>query len=325
MNIKELNKNQLTMIGIGGVALLAVLTVGWFIYADGDVRAEAQEKLDEQIQAYEGNCSASDEEAAKHRQNTKAVEAWVLKTQTALAAMKGGVPEDKRNESASSFQMRVVTDARRFATLPEGEAVTKIVDAQRFAETFVDFASFFGVNKEGEAGRDEELSVRQRQWADTSRFVEILLNAGATRLESVKVVAPAEEDNAPKRSSKKSKTEELWSSQSYTLVFEARPDALVEVINALAKSESFDVIDTIKFTQENDPLLRVLTESNKKQRHGARSSHRRTEEAAPEAAETLVRSGTVTNPADPERCTPFKVTLQVTTMVFPSVEKKEVK
>lgn len=311
-----MNKNQITMSVIGGVALVATLAIAYFIYAESDTRAEQEDTLNAQKSIFEKNRKSSREQEKSVKDNAAAVEAWTASAFADAAGLTNAVRYAERMTPAG-FKEQMLRDVRRYQSVPADSKVKIVAEGDAMLQSiFPDFKDYIT------AGQMPDRPDLQRQWGDTCLFIDTLLECGAQNVVSVKVDTPPPPpppEEGRGRGRDEGAKPDPFDVQTYTIVFNARPAALTGVLNALAKVERFVSVDVLSFAQEPDPLLGVLNVSGKKEgAEGGRRRNRRrqAEEAAAENAEAeqLARSGTVTNPADPLICTPFKVTMTVSTL-----------
>ncbi|MBR2964088.1 MAG: hypothetical protein IKC53_07775, partial [Lentisphaeria bacterium] len=113
-----------------------------------------------------------------------------------------------------------------------------------------------------------------------------------------------------------------YTEEKYAIDFRAKPAALVKVVNALATSQRFFVVETLDFAREGDMIGKALGEGEKRgasEQQSSRLRRRRRgeqarfgEEKAAEGAEEA-DSGVVN---DPEKEEPFLVHAVVSTYDF---------
>ena len=316
-----MNRNQITMAAIGGVALVAVLAVGYLTYA---ARAEQGEKA-EDLETALGNVrrinsakiAPKSESVAAIDANAQKLDAW--RTEVLALATAGDFAADGA-ATPESFKQKMVVEARELAKLPGG--VNGNIVKEDFDFGFKDY--IIG----GSMPPRERLDALQRQWSEVSLLVKILARCGARELKAVTVgaaaEAPKEEEEQPKRRGpRKNAAKEIVAKdpatpQSYELKFTAKPAAFVRIIDACAIIERFIVVDGFSFAKEKDTLAEIFGGKEKTETSGGgrRGRGRRHQSAAEEqevAAEEVNRKGLVT---DPELDEPLTVTLKLTTYDF---------
>ncbi len=336
-----MNKNKLIMSIIGGVAVVSALALAYLAWMQVSVREEAEADLENKKGLFDQNRDATRAEERAIRKNVSALREWMEAAVCEAATLTNTVRRIEMSaeefvQRATEFQSTMRADVNRYQKLPEN-AVAKIVadGAQAVDQTFPDFKEYIT------GGRLPERAVLVRWWVDICLVIDTLLDSGAESLMLARVVTPPPSEPDPKARgrAKKEADPNPIAAETYEFVFRARPDALVNVLNALAAAGRFVSVDELSFAQDPDPLLNMLDGSDKKKGAevgGRRRRRQRTEvsEAAVEAAagaegedamsKQLARSGTVTNPADPLSCTPFKVTMKVSTLaVRTTVEVKK--
>jgi len=320
-----MNKNKIVMAAIGGVAAALVLVVGVLIWLEDDTQAELRDELEAQVARRDRNKAAKKETEDAHRDNAKALSEWADRAHAFVADQGDGREHDPMLDPAA-FKQQMVEKAREFSKLPEDSSV-KIVK-----EDF-DFGYRQYIGKDGtEIPKKEDLPRLQREWFDIAHFTETLVKCGATELVGVKVVEKSAEPQAAKGGRRPAQQKDPAaaypsSETSYVFTFLARPVALVRVLNALAADDRFFAVDSMSFSQANDPLAMMLGGDKEKDstRRGGRRRRRgaEAEEQAPEAegeAAEIARKGLVTDPAT---CAPFTVTMTVSTLEFVAREEEK--
>jgi len=320
-----MNKNQITMAAIGGIALVAVGVVGYLTYAAWAEKAEKAEDLESAIaNARRINAAAiapKQESVDAIAANAQKLEEWRAEM---LALVSAGDFAVDPGATPESFKQKMVVEAREFAKLPGG--VNGCIVKEEFDFGFKDY--IVG----GSMPPRDQLAVLQRQWSEVGMFVNMLSRCGAQELTSVTVGAaaaePPKEEEAPKRGKakkgaqkKEAEPRPLAVPQSYELKFTAKPAAFVRTIDACAMVERFIVVDGFTFVKERDTLAEVFGGKDKVEaaagggrrgRRGRRGAAE-AEQPAPEGAEEVSRKGLVT---DPELDAPLTVVLKVTTFDF---------
>ncbi len=321
-----MNKNQLTMAVIGGVALVAVLAFAYLTYSTVSEREEAEMSLQANKQAFEANRRFGAKEAESIRRNVEALKTWANAAYGEAGSLSvAEMSPDEFSAKASEFQQQMRADVNRYRRaklLPD--------DVTAAYAAFVDFKDYL-------AGRFPDRPGMVREWNDICLFADALVAAGSDGMLSVRVETPERppepEARGPgRRGGAQAEKPDPIDARVYNLVFLARPGALVDVLNRLSKAERFVSIDELAFAQEPDPLLGLLTGGEKKDdeeaSRGRRGRRRRNAaaEAQPEAEtdEEKILKGKVTDPADPLVCKPFKVTMKISTLTVRS-EKEEAK
>lgn len=323
-----MNKNQIVMCSIGGVALVAAAVLGFFIYSAYAERTEKLDELDSSASAVKriNSAKVSPEQASVDAiaENTKLLTIWEGESRHIAAQGDRVVDADMTPEA---FKRLLVDEARVEAARPGGVDGKIVKDG--FAFGFKDYIL-------GGAMPDRErLAFLQRQWEDVKLFVKLLSDAGVIEIVDItigeKKLPEAEPEVKRGPRGKKSAEPEVKpqsDEQRYELKFLARAPAFVRAVNALATDERFITIDSFAFMRADDALAAALGdkggESASRPAGGGRGRGRRggfraaaaaeeTDAAADEAADSPRRKGLV---VDPKTDTPFTVTLSVTTHDF---------
>ena len=331
-----MNKNRMILAIVGGVIALAVVAMAILNWTAWSAKVAAVEGDDEEgIDGLEtvvskaqtlqsGKVYPCAESVKAVKANTETLSEW---RQEALKAVsRGDRPIEKTTPPA--FKSFLVQDAKR---------VSSLHGAVNGALVKPDFA--FGPFKGYIAGSDmppsdeAKLAELQRRWDDVVILSEVLSAAGADELVNVEFKDKAQEGEqsagakpARKKGGKKAAEPEKTfkpSSFGYSLTFLARPPALVKVLNALATSERFVVVDSLAFDRTRDALAEALGGDEKKaeaQQHSGRRGRRRHGGGADPAQESADKKedkgGIVT---DPLVDAPFSVSLAVTVYDFGSM------
>ncbi len=313
-----MNKNQIILASIGGVAGLAVLVLGYLSFsawsdqsmmkddfegAQGAVRRLQSAK----IPPVEASVKAIDA-------NREKIATWFSEAQ-ALAAL--GDWAVKSGVTAAAFKQEMVDDARELAKLPG--VVNGVLVAENFGFGFKDIITG------GSMPDATKLTQLQRQWAEVKLFVQMLADCGAAELTDVlilekPVVEPEPETRRNRRAKKVQKKKEVRApdAQLYELKFRAKPAAFVRVLNALASAPRFVTVDDFSIVRE-DALAAILGGGKEKapaatSRRGGRRRRGAVQET-PEtnADEETTKKGLVTDPAT---AAPLAITLKLTTFDF---------
>ena len=310
-----MNKNQIVMSATGGVALVAVLVVGYLAYSALEEQSERTEDLEAAKQSVEriNKSKIAPEQASADAfdANRTVLRTW---TQESLALASAGDMAPEKGVTAASFKQRMVDDSRELSKLPGfGGPIVK----PGFGFGFKDIITG------GSMPDPSKLEILERQWSEVKTVVEMLSAAGATELTSVTVVdkVPEPEPDARGRGQGRAAAEvprkSPASAQSYEFRFLSRPAAFVRVLNAMAASGRFMAVDDFSLVRPEDALASVLgggkdrLETDRKSRR-----HRRAAEQAESAeGEEVSKKGLVTDPAS---AAPFVATVALTTYDFGS-------
>lgn len=320
-----MNKTKITLISIGGVALVGTLVLAYLTYSAFSAKSESVEELEflgseggrlTRMKVFPGP-EAVDATVA----NRKAYAEW---TENAMALASAG---DQRFEETTpaSFKAFINDEAKRFADYP-GSVDGHLVKG--------DFG--FGFDEyihKGKLPVATDLPRLQREWNDISVFLGILIDAKASSIVELQLVKQAveEEDNTRRKGKKKAKKSDESAKPDITrfdIVFTAGAEALVKILNDIAANSRFVVAESMSFARVTDEIAGKLGEKGLKKQEGGRR-RRRSEAVAEEAASAdgEAMTGMVTDPATiPD----FKVAMKVAVYDFrtkakPESEKEEQK
>ena len=319
-----MNKTKIILISIGGVAVLGALVLGYFIYDAWSTKSESEEELDylnsEASRLTRMAVYPCQEGVAATEANRKAYDEWREAT-TELASV-GDLKFDET--TPASFKAFINDEAKRFQEKPGSIN-------EHFVKSDFGFGFDEYINKSALPAA-ADLPRLQREWHDVSLFLDLLADSKATGVSALAMVrAPVEAEDASKKSrgkkSAKAKDDEAKQPDvtRFEVVFSAGPEALVNVLNAIATNPRFLVAESMTFLRTPDELAERLGEKAQKAAESTGRRRRRgaqVEETA--AAEGEQLTGIVTDPA---KIGDFKVTMKIAVYDFRTKlegqEKKE--
>ena len=326
----NLSKNQIVMLSIGGVALVASLAFGYLAFSAYSAKSEASENAERDSSAVRSLLGAAispdASSVAAVNKNRDALAGW---TEAAISTASAGDRALATDVNEAAFKQKLVDEARALSELPGG-VDGKIVKPD-FSFGFPDFVTGDKLPEK------EKLPQLQRQWADIRTLVETLQACGIVelvRIEPTLVKQPAVAEQQPKetkRRNRRKKADEeakpAYTEEKYAIDFRAKPAALVKVVNALATSQRFIVVESLDFARESDMIGKALGEGDKRgadaeqqssrprrRRRGAEQPEFGADAAATDAAAEADKG--VVN--DPDKEEPFLVKAVVLTYDFGS-------
>lgn len=282
----NVSKNQIVMLSIGGVALVASLGLGYLAYDAWATKSELADEIESESSSVRSllraDVSPDKASVVDIGKNRAKVSGWC---EAALSVAAAGDRMFPTNVNPTAVKEKIVAEARELSKLP-GDVDGKIVKPD-FGFGFPEFVTGDKIPERARLGQI------QRQWYDVSLLVRTLSDCGAAEVTEVKAAPPPkvqEEDPkaARKRRNARKDAEEkpVYTSERYELEFRADGPALAKAVNAIATSERFFVIDSLDFHRKEDPLASALGGDDKKKdgAQSARSVRRRRSEADEEAA-----------------------------------------
>jgi len=327
----NLSKNQIVMLAIGGVALVAAAALGYLAFSAYSAKSEAAESAESDSSAvqalYRAAISPDAASVAAINKNRDALAGW---TEAALSTASAGDRSIATDVNEAAFKQKLVDEARTLSGLPGGVDGKIMKDVTAFG--FPDFVT-------GDKLPDKAMLPRlQRLWGDVCSLVKTLSDCGVievVRIEPAASQQPAQATAEPKdtKKSKKRKKKDaeeekpVYTEEKYAIDFRARPAALVKVANALATSERFTIVETFDFAREGDMIGKALGEGEKRgagEQQPTRSRRKRREQAefgadaAAQEATAETGKGVVSDPAKED---PFLVRAIVATYDFGSGAK----
>ena len=327
----NLSKNQIVMLAIGGVALVAAAALGYLAFSAYSAKSEAAQAAESDSSAvqalYRAEISPDAASVAAINKNRDALAGW---TEAALSTASAGDRSIATDVNEAAFKQKLVDEARTLSGLPGGVDGKIMKDVTAFG--FPDFVT-------GDKLPDKAMLPRlQRLWGDVSILVKTLsdcgvvevvrIEPGAANQQAQATAEPKDTKKAKKRKKKDAEEEKpVYTEEKYVIDFRAKPAALVKVVNALATSERFAVLEALDFAREGDMIGKALGEGDKKgagEQQTSRPRRRRREQAefgadatAPDAAAESDK-GVVNDPAKEE---PFLVRATIATYDFGSGAK----
>ena len=329
----NLSKNQIVMLSIGGVALVASLALGYLAFSAYSAKSEASENAERDsgaVRSLLGAAISPDASSvAAVNKNRDALAGW---TEAAVSTAAAGDRSIATDVNEAAFKQKLVDEARVMSGLPGG-VDGKIVKAD-FPFGFPDFVSGDKLPEKAELPR------LQRQWGDVCTLVKTLSDCGVVEVvriepgvakQQVQPTAEPKKDTKKSKKRKKGKDAEdekpAYTEEKYAIDFRAKPAALVKVVNALATSQRFIVVESLDFARESDMIGKALGEGDKKgadaeqqssrprrRRRGSEQSEFGADAAASDAASEADKR--VVN--DPDKEEPFLVKAIVLTYDFGS-------
>ena len=267
----NISKNQVIMLSIGGVSLVASLALGYFTYDAWTTKSELAEEIESESSSVRSllraDVSPDKASVVDIGKNRAKVTGWC---EAALSVAASGDKLFPTNVNPTAVKEKIVSDARELSKLP-GDVDGKIVKPD-FGFGFPEFVMGDKIPEKARLGQI------QRQWYDVSLLVRTLSDCGVAEITEVKAAPPPKvQEEDPKaarrnRNAKKGVEEKpLYTSERYELEFRADGPALAKAVNAIATSERFFVIDSLDFYRKEDPLASALGGDDKK-KEGAQSA-----------------------------------------------------
>ncbi|MBQ2632820.1 MAG: Amuc_1100 family pilus-like protein, partial [Kiritimatiellae bacterium] len=274
-----MSKNRVILAVIGGVIAIAVLVAAFLTWQAYSAKVAARDGDEEEgtdgLETVVGQAQtlsrkpiypcAESVKALKPDEET--LSDW--RTEALRFAARGDRPIEKTTTAA--FKTFIVTDARRIAAL-KGAVNGSLVKPDFAFGPFKDYIA------EGKMPPEAQLTEIQRRWDDVSTIAEMLSSCGVDELTDVafrddaaaKEAAEkeaAQKKKGPKKGQRTGAKKESTvrpSAYGYTFAFQARPAALVKVVNALTTCDRFVVVDSLTFDRTRDVFAEALGGDEKK-------------------------------------------------------------
>ena len=329
-----MNKNRIILAATGGVVALAVLAMAglvWNAYSGKVAALEGDDEegvtgletvLEKARQLSKAPVYPGDESVKAVKAKTEKLADW--RKEALSFASRGDRPIEKTTPPA--FKAFLVQDAKRIASL-RGSVNGALVQPDFAFGPFKDYIA------EGKMPPEAKLVELQRRWDDVATIAETLAGCGIDEFAGIEFRDAADEAKQKEEPAKRGRArgrkpvakESSFkpSAFGYTVVFRARPNALVKALNAFATCERFVVVDSVSFERPRDMLAEALGGDEKKaeavQNTGRRRRRRGGDEpsaAQASAEESAAKGGIV---ADPVLDDPLAVTMSVTVYDFGSL------
>lgn len=308
-----MNRNKLVMAVIGGTGVAIALVAALIVFMKSSDLEAMRDNIRNNSQSCESKRGITRATGMAMDKERKALEAAALEAYYSLTngAVVGEVPE------RTALQKRMHAACDRYKKLPSDSSRKIIADDFSFGP--------FGEYIKGTIPSEKETAVLARRWSDVSEMTDMLVQVRATQLLDVKVLTKKSDESAAdarqnrnryargRNNAKEPVSKYACSEETYELTFLARPAALVGFMNAVADSRRFIVVDSVRFFQDGDPLLKMIGAE-------AKEDARKKKENLEVQQDDSLNKVCVTDPATTE---PFTVTVKVTTMIF--AENKEAK
>ena len=327
----SMSKNQIVMVAIGGVTLVAAGVLGYLAFDAFSSKAEAVEAGDGAKESVRrllrADVSPDKESELAYKKNADTLAGW---TEAALATAAAGDRAVSNDINPAAFKQKLVDEARALSEL-EGGVDGKIVKPG-FNFGLPDFVT-------GDKLPEQDMLPKyQRLWGDIRLVFEMLQECGVAeivRIEPAGVVsaaAQAQQEEKPKAKKGKGKKDAesekpVYTVEQYAVDFRAKPAALVKAVNALATAPRFIVVDSMSFAREGDMIAAALGEGEKAQGAQAQAAggRRRRRGAAAEEAEKPAEEAEADKKGlvnDPAKESPFLVKITLSTYDFGSAVNK---
>ena len=307
----SMTKQQKLGACFGGAFGVIALALGWFLYSayaehQAAVEGDAEEGTEGLVGAKEknGNYYAtsnpfpSSEAIALVKSNEMAYAAW--KADALDLASRGDCPPPPPGLERTVFKQNLYEQVTKMQKLPGG------VVGRICAPTFLfGFDQYLG--ETGGTPEQRDLPKLYAQLATITNVVDIFAQSGVLEIRAFERLATqedAEEEsarNAKQRNRAKGKSAkgeavaEGPRRYDYRLEYTVRASAFVKVVNGLAKSPRFYVVNDFGFEREGDSLKSRLDRTASASASGGTSSRGRRGRDR-EKKEQEVESGFVTNP-----------------------------
>ena len=331
-----MNKTRIILASTGGVIAVAVLASAFFLWSAFSKKTAAFEGNDESegLESVVGQvASLMNKKPYPNKANEKKLQANRLAFEDWYRGVRSVAAEGDwladGDCTPAQFKEIIGRDAK---------ALTSPAKKNPAAIVAPDFA--FGPFKEYLADKmpaRDALPRLQRQWYDITSLIELLATNGVVRLTDLQVVerkaATVEEPKAKVKAKAKSKakaedSEPEPSVETYRLVFQAKPAALVGVIRTLSFQKRFTVVDSFGFTRERDAIAEAFGVGEKKDVAAASAGGqgRRRRGVAAEAVKTAEKKSDASlggSVFDPETDSTLNVELTVSVYDFRTLEGDE--
>ena len=266
-----------------GVWVLLAGVLGYTAYDASSVRAEAEETLQSENDAFNRFYNAPVFPSAASIASVKSNEmAWSIWYDTAFS-LAGRGDKDMPVETPPVFKQRLQTTVRRLQSL-NGEVAGKLSQPT----FYFGFEKFLG--ETDALPQADEIPLLATQLDFIESFAELLAESGVMEVKSL-VRVPQNPDD-----------EECARHLDYKVTFAARPSGIVKAVNALANSIRFTAVTGFSFRETADSISPRLASDGKKEesaggRRGRRGRRGAPVEEEPKVDESRKENRVVTDPS----------------------------
>lgn len=327
-----MNKTKMILAAVGGTIGVAVVAAAAFVYLQSSAKSAVKDGSEDGAGLIETLTNVETLQNAKIKPHKKSLE--VIKDSIKAveaqheALLKYARNGDTRIDPMSPQQFRETAgeEDKHLKMLPL-DSETKMMSADF---EFVPLTPYISGDKLPEPAEMQKLC---RLVHDEQTLIEMCAAAGVThvsRMDTKTLVAeePKEDPKAkkgakkPKKAAQKKGPEPFKpSSQTYEIVTQMKPSSLVKILNAMATSERFLVVEDFTIQPVANPIP-VSFSNERKEEESSTGSRRRRRQVVEEEkpAEGEADAPKVTLVTDPERDSLYNVTLVVTVHDFKSCE-----
>jgi len=279
-----MNPDKMKKIGYAALGVWVVLAggLGYLVYDAVSSRSEAEEKLEEENNAFRRFNDAPVFPSQASIDSVKSNEiAWGVWYDAAFS-LAGRGDKEIPMETPPVFKQRLQSTVRRLQALP-GE-----VDGKLSSQTF-----FFGFDKYlGETDalpQADDIPTLEMQLDFIESFAELLAESGIKEVKALSRVEPKADEECARH-------------LDYVVTFSTRPAGLVKMMNALAASSRFVTVTGFSFRETDDSITPRLSSDPKKdgagaRGRGARRGRRGAAAEEPQVDESKKENRLVTEPA----------------------------
>ncbi len=310
-----MSKNKKIFVILGAVALAGLVVFGYFIFSAVSTKDELVDNLDGIGFAYNSLGKSGIE---LKNESIKAISAnaeeYGLWKSNAIARLSAGDFECDITVTPAGFKQRMVDDAHKMLDFPGGTEDGKLIN-KGFQFGFKDYVSG-NVLPESSV-----LPDLQRKWSDINLLIKTLADNNASVLKDITVVKEEVKKKEPtvRRGARQNKAEETkkeYNVDKYVFKFSARPSALVGILNDLAASTRFIIIDSMSFKRERDMVAAALSDQSESTSNRNTSRRRR----GSRTEETTVAEGKTGIATDPVVDGAYDVEMNISVYDFGSKE-----
>jgi hypothetical protein len=323
----EMNKNQLTMAvigGAGGVVALVVFALVWM--KSGKIDALQLEVANLKSEC-DGLSAVDPATGENYRKNLNSISNEV--SASFNSAANEFLLDEYSALEKSVFCERMLDDFKDFVKWSEGSVDKLISEDKKKSDDLPQFKSCLG---DGNVPSSEKEKLKLvRQWCDFKKLMNLMKDAKVKKLERFAAITEAAKETSDKSSTGGQAGNQAplyqYDEEKYEVKFEAKPAALVELLNLISANESEDkyffIVEKMSFDgrfSNNEEIIKG-TDNNARKTEGRSSKGRRGRNRNPESKEVekqelAEKNDVKTFMTNPETAEPIKVTMIIRSVIF---------
>ncbi len=322
----EMNRNQLTMAvigGAGGAIALVVFALVWM--KSGKIDALQLEVANLKSEC-DGLSAVDPATGENYRKNLNSISNEV--SASFNSAANEFLLDEYSALEKSVFCKRMQDDFKDFVKWSEGSVDKLISEDKKESDDIPQFKSCLG----GTVPSSEKEKLKLvRQWCDFKKLMNLMKDAKVKKLERFAAITEAAKETSDKSGTGGQAGNQAplyqYDEEKYEVKFEAKPAALVELLNLISANESEDkyffIVEKMSFDgrfSNNEEIIKGTDGNARKSEgrssRGRRGRNRNSESKEVEKQELAEKNDVKTFMTNPETAEPIKVTMIIRSVIF---------